>query len=185
MGPGKSQRVVIKTRYRLSGVTLGCTAGRQHRRSTVIRRSDLYMTASTYRPATWQSLPSDRQRATRLARDDLALPTQSKRMQLRNLHGNYRRVWRCASPCLAGHFIGYRESPMFATHRGQAQPLADTSKTKQVVVACAYNLPLSSSIRASAVDICRPAWITVPTARSGPVVCEAERTMLTLSSAVV
>src|SRR5690348_610929 len=63
--------------------------------------------------------------------------------------------------------------------------LAGTSKTKQVVVACAYSLPCSSSTRASAVAICRPARITVPTARSGPVLCDAGRTMFKLSSAVV
>lgn len=63
--------------------------------------------------------------------------------------------------------------------------LAGTSKTKQVVVACAYSLPCSSSTRASVVAICRPAWITVPTARSGPVLCDAGRTMFKLSSAVV
>jgi hypothetical protein len=54
-----------------------------------------------------------------------------------------------------------------------------------VVVAWAYSFPLSSSIRASAVAICLPQWIDLPTARQGPVLCVAGRTRLMLSSAVV
>ena len=64
-------------------------------------------------------------------------------------------------------------------------PRPGNSKTKQVVVACAYNLPSGPTMRPSAVASCLPQWMTVPMARSGPVLCEAARTMLMLSSAVV
>lgn len=37
----------------------------------------------------------------------------------------------------------------------------------------------------SRVDLSRPPWITMPTARNGPVLWEAGRTMLMPSSAVV
>lgn len=59
------------------------------------------------------------------------------------------------------------------------------SNTRQVVVACAYSLPSGPTMRPSAVANWRPQWTTVPMARSGPVLCEAARTMLRLSSAVV
>jgi FMN-dependent NADH-azoreductase len=67
----------------------------------------------------------------------------------------------------------------------QHQALFGSSKTRQVVVAWAKSLPSASTMRPSAVASCRPQWITVPMARSGPLLQEAARTMLTLSSAVV
>ena len=59
------------------------------------------------------------------------------------------------------------------------------SNTRQVVVACANSVPSGPTRRASAVASWRPAWMTLPMARTRCTLGLMARTMFTPSSAVV
>ena len=67
----------------------------------------------------------------------------------------------------------------------RCQRAVGKSNTRQVVVACANSVPSGPTRRASAVASWRPAWMTLPMARTRCTLGVMARTMFTPSSAVV